>query len=159
MDAEPCPAGKAFAALRVGTVHACRHRVDWTGPILVVDDDLPTREMVVELLREEGIDALSVDGVDEALEALRQGDFEAILSDIHMPGKDGFALLSEVRDRGSGIPVILMTSFGTEETTHEALAAGAFDCLLKPFKRSALIETVSRALEARAALDDPVTFP
>ena len=131
----------------------------WTGAILVVDDDPRTREMVVEILREEGIDALSVDGVDEALEALRRGNFQAVLSDIQMPGKDGFALLSEVRGRATGIPVILMTSFGTEQTTHEALAAGAFDCLLKPFKRAALIETVNRALEARAALDDPVTCP
>ena len=113
--------------------------------------------MVVELLREEGIHAHSVASVDEALEALRQGSFEAILSDIQMPAKDGFTLLSEVRDRGSGIPVILMTSFGTAETTREARAAGAFDCLLKPFAQPALLEMVNRALEARAVLEDPVT--
>jgi DNA-binding NtrC family response regulator len=129
--------------------------VEWTGSILVVDDDLETREMVVELLREEGIHAHSVASVDEALEALRQGSFEAILSDIQMPAKDGFTLLSAVR--GSGIPVILMTSFGTAETTREARAAGAFDCLLKPFARPALLEMVNRALEARAALEDPAT--
>jgi DNA-binding NtrC family response regulator len=115
--------------------------------------------MVVELLREEGVEARPAGSVDEALEALRQGQFEAVLSDIQMPGKDGFTLLSELRERGSAIPVILMTSFGTEETAHEAVAAGAFACLLKPFARSALIETVSRAFEARAALDDPVTCP
>jgi DNA-binding NtrC family response regulator len=71
--------------------------------------------------------------------------------------EDGFTLLSELRERGATIPVILMTSFGTEETAHEAVAAGAFDCLLKPFARSALLEVVHRAFEAKAALDNPVT--
>jgi DNA-binding NtrC family response regulator len=133
--------------------------VEWTGSILVVDDEFATREMVVALLREEGVEAHSAGSVDEALEALRQGDFEAILSDIHMPVKDGFTLLSELRKRGSTIPVILMTSFGTEETTDEAVAAGAFDCLLKPFGRSALLEMVHRAFQAKVAADDPVTCP
>jgi DNA-binding NtrC family response regulator len=133
--------------------------VEWIGSILVVDDDLATREMLVDLLREERIDARSVGSVDEALEALRLGSFEAILSDIQMPGKDGFTLLSEMREFGKRLPVILMTSFGTEETAHEARAAGAFDCLLKPFAREALLEMVSRALETRAALDDSGTRP
>jgi DNA-binding NtrC family response regulator len=133
--------------------------VEWSGPILVVDDDLATREMLVDLLREEGIDARSVSGVDEALEALRRRDFDAILSDIQMPAKDGFALLSEMRRLGSRVPVILMTSFGTKETTHEAVAAGAFDCLLKPFAREALLAAVSQALEANAAVDDSDTSP
>jgi DNA-binding NtrC family response regulator len=133
--------------------------VEWSGSILVVDDELATREMVVELLREEGVDAHPAGSVDEALEALRQGRFEAILSDIQMPVKDGFTLLSELRKRGATIPVILMTSFGTEETAQQAVAAGAFDCLLKPFARSALLESVHRAFEARAAVDDPFASP
>jgi DNA-binding NtrC family response regulator len=131
--------------------------VEWTGSILVVDDDPETREMVVALLREEGLDARSVASVDEALEALRREGFEAILSDIQMPAKDGFTLLGEVRVHWNSIPVILMTSFGSEETADEARAAGAFDCLLKPFGGPALLETVRRALEARAALKDPIT--
>ena len=74
-----------------------------------------------------------------------------------MPGKDGFTLLNEVRVRWSGIPVVLMTSFGSQETAEEARAAGAFDCLPKPFAGPALLEMVQRALEASAALEDPVT--
>ena len=131
--------------------------MEWTRSILVVDDEPATREMVVELLREEGVDAHPAGSVDEALEALQQGRFEAILSDIQMPGKDGFTLLSELRQRGTTIPVILMTSFGTEETAHQAVLAGALDCLLKPFARSALLESVHRAFDARAEADDPVT--
>jgi len=133
--------------------------VEWKGAILVVDDEPATREMVVELLREEGVAAHPAASADEALEALRQGNFEAVLSDIQMPAKDGFRLLSELRERGNTIPVILMTSFGTEETTDEAVAAGAFGCLLKPFARSALLEMVDRAFQARAAVGDPVTCP
>jgi DNA-binding NtrC family response regulator len=133
--------------------------VEWSGSILVVDDDLATREMLVDLLRDEGIDARSVGGVDEALEALRQADFEAILSDIQMPGKDGFVLLGEMRKLGSSVPVILMTSFGTKEITREAIAAGAFDCLLKPFAREDLLERVRRALRVEATLDDSSPRP
>ena len=143
--------------MRIGTLHACRLRVEQIGSVLVVDDERATREMVVELLRGEGLDAHSAGGVDEALERLRQGSFGTILSDIQMPAKNGFALLSELREIGCAIPVILMTSFGTEETAQEAIAAGAFDCLLKPFARPALLEIVQRALQAMAALEDPVT--
>ena len=125
--------------------------MDWTGSILVVDDDLATREMVVAMLREERIRARSVGSVDEAVKALGQGAFDAILSDVRMPGKDGFTLLREMRDRGDRIPVILMTSFATAETAHDARAAGAFDCLLKPFSRSALTETVRRSIDAKSA--------
>jgi DNA-binding NtrC family response regulator len=131
--------------------------VEWAGSILVVDDDLATREMVVAMLREERIRARSVGSVDEAVEALGQGTFDAILSDVRMPEKDGFTLLREMRDRGHWIPVILMTSFATSETARDARTAGAFDCLLKPFARSALTEMVRRAFEAKATLGDPVT--
>jgi DNA-binding NtrC family response regulator len=133
--------------------------VEWTGSILVVDDDPATREMLVDLLREERIDARSAASVDEALEALQRRPFHAILSDIQMPGKDGFTLLSEMRGSVESLPVILMTSFGTEATTHEARAAGAFDCLLKPFPRETLLATVRRALDTRAALADSATRP
>jgi DNA-binding NtrC family response regulator len=126
------------------------------GSILVVDDERAAREIVVEILRGEGLDARSAGSVDEALEALREGSFAAILSDIQMPAKNGFTLLSELRGIGCGIPVVLMTSFGTEETAQEAIAAGAFDCLLKPFGRSALLEMVHRALQASSELEDPV---
>ncbi len=154
---KPAPLEEAFSALRVGTVRAYLLPVEWAGSILVVDDDLATREMVVAMLREERIRARSVGSVDEAVEALGQGTFDAILSDVRMPEKDGFTLLREMRDRGHRIPVILMTSFATSETARDARAAGAFDCLLKPFARSALTELVRRAFEAKATLDDPVT--
>ena len=157
VNAETCPTSKGDSALRVGTLHAWVRHVEWSGPILVVDDDLATREMLVDLLREERIDARSVSSVDEALEALRRADFEAVLSDIQMPGKDGFALLSEMRRLGSTVPVILMTSFGTDETAREAIAAGASDCLLKPFAREALLATVTRALESSVARIDSGT--
>jgi DNA-binding NtrC family response regulator len=151
------PLEEVFFALRVGTVHAYLLHVEWTSSILVVDDDLATREMVVALLREERIRARSVGSVDEAVEALGQETFDAILSDVRMPEKDGFTLLREMRDRGHRIPVILMTSFATSETARDARAAGAFDCLLKPFARSALTEMVRRAFKAKATVDDPAT--
>jgi DNA-binding NtrC family response regulator len=121
----------------------------------VVDDDLATRDMVVELLGEVGIRARSVGSADEAMEVIGRDSFDAILSDVRMPGKDGFRLLRELRDRGHRMPVILMTSFATSETARDARVAGAFDCLLKPFSRTALIDMVCRAIEDETAVDDP----
>ena len=114
--------------------------------VLVVDDDMAMRDMVVSLLREAGFDVVVAMGADDALAALRGRYIGAVLSDIRMPGKSGFDFLREVRRLAPSIPVILMTSFGTVTTADRAKREGAFDCLSKPFSREELLDTLSRAL-------------
>jgi DNA-binding NtrC family response regulator len=113
--------------------------------ILVVDDDATHGQMLVEGLREDGWTASSATGASEALDLVRTGRFGVVVSDIRMEDGDGFALLRWIRAAETPVPVILMSSFGTEATSREALAAGAFEYLPKPFALDELLALVRRA--------------
>ncbi len=118
--------------------------------ILVVDDDSAMREMLASLLEPEGFAVETAATADQALEHLRERDFDVVLSDIRMPGRSGIALAGEMRDVRARTPVVLMTAFGSFDTAIEAMRAGAFDYITKPFKREAVLVTLERALEHRA---------
>jgi DNA-binding NtrC family response regulator len=118
--------------------------------VLVVDDEPAMREMLVSLLQEEGIRAHPAASADEAVEISRQTDFDAVVSDIRMPGRDGIALLAELRQTRPETPVILMTAFGSIDSAVDAMRSGAFDYITKPFKRGAVIASLERAFELRA---------
>jgi two-component system response regulator HydG len=118
--------------------------------VLVVDDDKAMRDMVVALLEDAGHAALSVDSADRAVERMREQDFDAVISDIRMPGRSGIEMLGELREIRIDTPIILMTAFGTIDSAVEAMQAGAFDYVTKPFKRDALLVTLERAFERRA---------
>jgi len=118
--------------------------------VLVIDDDRAMREMIVALLEDEGYSALGAVGVDAAVTQLRDRTFDAVISDIRMPGRSGFEILGEVRDSRPDIPVIMMTAFGSIDSAVEAMQAGAFDYVTKPFKRDALLVSLQRAFEHHA---------
>jgi DNA-binding NtrC family response regulator len=114
--------------------------------ILVVEDDPALREMLEELLREDGLDVHAVAGADDALEALRETQFDLVLSDIQMPDMDGFELLEALRRVRPEARVILMTSFGSSTFVTRAMRGGALAYLSKPFSREQLEAAVQRAL-------------
>jgi len=118
--------------------------------VLVVDDEPAMREMLVSLLEEEGIRARPAASAEEAIESTRETDFDAVVSDIRMPGRDGIALLAELRQARPETPVILMTAFGSIDSAVDAMRSGAFDYITKPFKRGAVIASLERAFELRA---------
>jgi DNA-binding NtrC family response regulator len=124
--------------------------------ILVVDDDAAMREMIVSLLEEQGFRASGCGGVDEALELLREQPADAVLSDIRMPGKSGLDLLGEIRELRPEVPVVLMTAFGSIDSAVEAMRAGAFDYVTKPFKKDEVLVVLERAFE-RTALEEENT--
>lgn len=117
--------------------------------VLVVDDDKAMRDMVVALLEDAGHSACGAEGVDEALEFLGDGDFDAVISDIRMPGRSGIELLGAIRELRPETPIILMTAFGSIDSAVEAMQAGAFDYVTKPFKRDAVLISLERAFEHR----------
>jgi DNA-binding NtrC family response regulator len=117
--------------------------------ILVVDDDAALRQMLAGVLAAEGHEILAAGSVDEALETARGAELTAVLSDIHMPGRGGLELLGELRQLQPDALVILMTAFGSVDSAVEAMRAGAFDYITKPFKKSALLAVLQRALERR----------
>ena len=117
--------------------------------VLVVDDDKAMREMVAALLEDAGLRAESAENADQAIEQLRDREFDAVLSDVRMPGRSGIEMLGEIREIRATVPIILMTAFGSIDSAVEAMQAGAFDYITKPFKRDALLVTLERAFERR----------
>ena len=113
--------------------------------ILVVDDDDAMREMVVSLLGDQGYEAAGEDAAEPALDHLRAHDVDAVVSDIRMPGMSGLELVGAIHALRPATPVVLMTAFGSIDSAVEAMRAGAFDYITKPFKRDELFLALERA--------------
>jgi two-component system response regulator AtoC len=119
--------------------------------ILVVDDDAETRDLLREVLGDEGYNVVVSSSGEEALEVGKQECFDIIISDIKLgPSLTGLDVLKAYKSIQPESEVILITAFGSMETAIEALKGGAFDYLSKPFKIEELLVQVGRALENRA---------
>ncbi len=118
--------------------------------ILVVDDEADMRLAINEAMVRKGYSVtLASDGL-EALEKLKTSDYAMVISDMAMPGLDGFGLLKEVKRLYSHIPVLLITAYGTIERAVEAVKEGAEDFILKPFDLAVLENTVEKAITLQA---------
>ncbi len=115
--------------------------------ILVVDDDLALREMVSELLQDEGYEVAEAASGEDALSKAADRHFSCVLTDLQMPGMNGLALLGALKERHPDTPTVMMTSFGSIETAVEAMRLGAHDFVTKPFESARLKLTIERALE------------
>jgi two-component system, NtrC family, response regulator AtoC len=122
---------------------------DNSARILVVDDEESMREVLSVLLGKAGYRVQTAASGREALRLLEQEPFDLLISDIRMPDLDGLELLAQAKARDSGLNVIMMTAFGTEDTAVEAMRRGADDYFSKPVKASSLTVRVERALEGR----------
>jgi two-component system, NtrC family, nitrogen regulation response regulator NtrX len=117
--------------------------------ILVVDDEADIRELLREILTEEGYDVDIAANAAEARAARSPRVHDLVLLDIWMPDTDGITLLREWSEvPGYDCPVVMMSGHGTVETAVEATRLGAFDFVEKPLSLTKLLRTVERALEA-----------
>jgi DNA-binding NtrC family response regulator len=107
--------------------------------VLIVDDEAVNARMLAEGLDEAGWEASAATGMAEAVELLQSGRYCVVVSDIRMDRGSGYDLLRAVREGSNPVPVILMSSFGNEQTSRQALAAGAFAYLAKPFQLDRLL--------------------
>ncbi|RKZ32259.1 hypothetical protein DRQ33_06205 [bacterium] len=114
--------------------------------ILVVDDERKLGILFSRALKNAGYDAKYVETAESALENLSEG-FDMVISDIRMPGMNGIELLKKIKSEYPEIVVIMMTAHGTVESAVEAMKAGAYDYLLKPFSTDELILLVKRVSE------------
>ncbi|WP_126457046.1 sigma-54-dependent transcriptional regulator [Sulfuriflexus mobilis] len=120
-----------------------------TAHILVVDDEPDIRNLVQEILIDEGYDVTVAENAAAARAARRARRPDLILLDIWMPDVDGITLLKEWQAEGTGnAPVIMMSGHGTVETAVEATRLGAYDFIEKPLSLAKLLLTAERALEA-----------
>jgi diguanylate cyclase (GGDEF)-like protein/PAS domain S-box-containing protein len=119
------------------------------GRVLVVDDEQGLVDLLCDVLSSEGYDPTGLISPVKALEALKEREFDLLLTDLMMPGMDGIQLLSAAREIDPDLAGIIMTGQGTIQTSVEAMKAGAFDYLLKPFKMDSLPPLISRAMQVR----------
>jgi DNA-binding NtrC family response regulator len=123
--------------------------------VLVVDDEIGIRELLSEILRDEGYHVRLAENASQARELRGQSRPDLVLLDIWMPDTDGITLLKEWAASGMlTMPVVMMSGHGTIETAVEATRIGAFDFLEKPIALQKLLGTVGRALK-RGAVEPP----
>ena len=117
--------------------------------ILVIDDDAVACEFLQEALSREGHQEVCY--YTSARQALQEdlSRYDLLMSDIRMPDMDGLQFLRKVRENWPDLPVILMTAYGSLETTMEALRLGAWDYISKPFSPDAIRSMVKKVLDVR----------
>ena len=122
-----------------------------TPHVLVVDDD-PTLLLAFPKLMRLWMDWVTVDTADSApvaLERVAATDYDAIISDIRMPGMSGLELLAAIRARLPTTPILLITAYGEREFVMQALRAGAYDFIQKPLDSEYFVASLSRAIQMR----------
>lgn len=117
------------------------------GPILVVDDDSFFRELVRDILSHSGYRVVLAENATEALDAAAREAFDLVITDVVMPGVDGFSLTSRLRERDPEQEVILVSQRTDVKGSVMALQVGAADCLTKPVDETDLLLAVERAME------------
>jgi two-component system CheB/CheR fusion protein len=121
------------------------------GPrVLVVDDMQDIREMFAMVLSRAGYDVVNAESAPAAFEAARSERFDLIISDIGMPGMNGYQLAKELRSLPEcrTVPMIAITGFAEFADRHTAVWAGFDEHLHKPVEAAMLLETVTRLIDA-----------
>lgn len=119
------------------------------GRLLIVDDEAELMAAVCETLAAQGYETAGFSSGVDALEALREQDFDVLLTDLMMPEMDGITLIRAGLEIDPNLVGIIMTGQGTVPTAVEAMKIGAFDYVLKPFKLAMLMPLLSRAMGMR----------
>ena len=117
--------------------------------IMVVDDERSVRYALSELLTGEGHEVTACASGAEALAHAQRHDVDVVVTDLAMPGMSGLELLAQLRAMDATLPVVLITAHGNERVAVEAMRAGAYDYLPKPFDNDHVAAIVARASEAR----------
>ena len=123
------------------------------GGVLIVDDDLALLQALPRALRLHmgGVPVETANSAAAALERIAARDYDAIVTDIKMPGMDGLALLAEIRTRRPDTPTLMITGHGENDLVVGALRGGACDFIHKPIDRDYLVAALHRAMATREA--------
>lgn len=124
--------------------------------VLLIDDDRRAAQSLERVLRAQGFAVTLADRGDEGLARAQAETFDAVVTDLRMPGLGGLDLVRLLHEAKPRLPIVLMTAFGTTETAIEATKFGAFEYLLKPFEMPELIEVVSRAVASSKLMTEVV---
>src|SRR5271170_3503337 len=119
-----------------------------TKTVLVVDDDPTQRRLIQSVLEREGLVVTQAETGEQAIDRLNQGATpDAIMLDLVMPGLGGLETLKELRLRGFGQPVVVLTATGGIDTVVQAMQAGAQDFFVKPASPERIMVSIRNALQ------------
>ncbi|MDB6108626.1 MAG: Transcriptional regulatory protein ZraR [Pedosphaera sp.] len=120
--------------------------------VLVVDDEKNMRLSLKTVLADEGYKVQAVESAEEALTVLGQEEFLMVITDARLGGMSGYELIAKVHTRWVDLPILMITAYATPKLAVEAIKAGAFDYLAKPFAPEELLHAVSRCAERHRLL-------
>ena len=119
------------------------------GRILIIEDEKSMREVLRILLEEEAYEVTSASNGLEGIEYIKNNIFDLVITDIKMPGADGFEVLIKTKEISPSTIVIMVTAFGTTESAIDAMKKGAYDYIHKPFKIDEIRLIVKKAFEKK----------
>jgi hypothetical protein len=120
-----------------------------TARLLIVDDEAAQLRALCETLQLEGYVTQGFSCGQQALDALRPGEFDLLLTDLMMPQMDGITLIDAAKKIDPAIGALVMTGHGTIDTAVRAMQGGALDYILKPFKLNVILPVIARALDVQ----------
>jgi two-component system C4-dicarboxylate transport response regulator DctD len=118
--------------------------------VALIDDDPPVRSSLAQTLELAGFAVAAYESAEAALADVGPGFLGVVVTDVRLPRMDGVALLQRLRQLDAAVPVILITAHGDVGMAVQAMHAGAYDFLEKPFAPERLVEVTTRAMEKRA---------
>jgi nitrogen regulation protein NR(I) len=116
--------------------------------VLIVDDELNIRRVLAAMLAREGYEVTTAGNGEQALAVLQKTPVHVVVTDLVMPGMSGLKLLERTAVEFPDIPVIMITAHGTVDSAVQALKAGAFDYITKPFEQEELKKVIAKAIRA-----------
>ena len=118
--------------------------------ILVVDDQESMRTLLKDMLEVVGYETTLADGGEQALALLGESQFDLVLSDLNMPGMDGTALLRTIKAKYAGVPVVIITGYGTFHTEKRVMKEGADGYISKPCTLTKIQKTLTAILSPQS---------
>jgi DNA-binding NtrC family response regulator len=114
--------------------------------VLLVDDEEELIAAWVERMKLRGINATGVTNGNEAIQKIKDTDYNVVVLDIKMPGIDGFEIMQQIQMEKPRLPIILITGHQCTEEESKGMLSDAFDCLVKPVNIEILIERINEAV-------------
>jgi two-component system response regulator AtoC len=122
--------------------------------ILIVDDEKLVRDFLQETLKRKNYDVQSVDSGQKAFQALREKQFDLVITDMKMPDYSGLDVLKKTKELSPGTIVVIITAYGSVENAVEAMKLGAFNYLIKPFTPDTIEAVLEKAQEHLSLVDE-----
>ena len=129
-----------------------------TGSVLLVDDEINTLKVLSAILKDNGYDVATARTAEEGLDRSSRDVFDVIITDYRLPGIDGLMFLSELRKKSPGVPVVMLTAFGTIEMAVEAMKTGAFNYISKPVNPDELLTVTREAVSKHRLLVENISL-